>query len=474
MAAVECSPSQGPVDVSAVVDAADYVGLPLRVTVISVLMMIVDGIDLQSMSFVAPALVADWGVTRASLAPVLTASIIGMAFGSFILGWLSDRIGRKAAFTTAMALLAVGSLFSAVSHSLWTLFAWRFVTGLGLGGTTPLAATLVSEWVPKRVASIAISASVVVVPVGGMIGAMLARQVIPTYGWRTMFGIGAILPLLFVLLALYGIPESPKFLARSPKRKVELARLLNQLTRSQRFSAADTFALAEPPKVARNWLLTILGPRYLRTTLLVWVAFLFNTMGLYFFVNWLPTLLSATGVSQDVGLRGATFFNLGGSLGAIGGAALIGRFGSRTIGSVFAAIGMLATAAVGVTLAGPHLSELQLFPLVTLAGLAFCGMQGFCYAVASNAYPTYVRGTAVGCAQTVSRAGGILSSALAGTFLATGSHLPISLAFYAVGALMSVLLVSYFLIGAHFSAAPPSVARPADDGGRPRLPSRPA
>jgi AAHS family 4-hydroxybenzoate transporter-like MFS transporter len=452
---------RAPVEVSAIIDAADYAGLPLRVTVISVLMMIVDGIDLQSMSFVAPALVSDWTVSRASLAPVLTASIIGMAFGSFILGWLGDRIGRKVAFTTAMALLALGSLFSAVSHSLVTLFIWRFVTGLGLGGTTPLAATLVSEWVPKRVASIAISASVVVVPVGGMIGALLARHVIPVYGWRTMFGIGAVLPLLFVLLALYAVPESPKFLSRNPARRAELARLLNKLTRTQQYCDTDDFRLAEPPKVASNWLTTILGRHYLRTTLLIWVAFLFNTMGLYFFVNWLPTLLSATGASQDLALRGATFFNLGGSLGAIGGAALISRFGSRSIGSAFATIGMLATAAVGLTLAAGHITELQIFPLVTLAGLAFCGMQGFCYAVASNAYPTYVRGTAVGCAQTVSRAGAVLSSALAGVFLTPAYHLPINLLFYVVGALMSVLLISYFFIGAHFrarSAAPQALA----------------
>src|ERR1700743_1118071 len=117
---------RAPVDVSAIIDAADYVGLPLRVTVISILMMIVDGIDLQSMSFVGPALTQDWAVSLATLAPVLTASIIGMAFGSFILGWLGDRIARKAAFTTARALLCVGSLFSAASHSLTTLFIWRF------------------------------------------------------------------------------------------------------------------------------------------------------------------------------------------------------------------------------------------------------------------------------------------------------------------------------------------------------------
>ncbi len=438
------------VEVSAVIDAADFLGLPLRVTVISILMMIVDGIDLQSMSFVAPALLSDWGVSRSALAPTLTASIIGMAFGSIALGWMGDRVGRKAAFVSAMALLAVGSLVSSASHSLSALFVWRFVTGLGLGGATPLAATLVSEWVPRRVASIAIASSVVVVPVGGMLGALLARHVIPAYGWRTMFGIGAVLPLLFMLLALYAVPESPKFLSRRPARKAELAGLLNRIAKAPRYLATDTFQVAEPPQRAGNWLTTILGRGYLRTTLLIWSAFLFNTLGLYFFVNWLPTILSTYGLGQDVGLRGATYFNLGGSLGALAGSVLVSRYGSRGIGSSFAVIGMLSTAAVGWSLSGGQVSEIRLFPLVTLAGLAFCGMQGFVYAVASNSYPTYVRGAAVGCAQTVSRAGGILSSALSGVFLATGSHLPISALFYVVAALMSVLLASYLLIGTHF------------------------
>lgn len=429
------------------IDAAAFVGLPLRVTLISILMMTVDGIDLQSMSFVAPALLSDWGASRASLAPVLTSSIIGMAFGSILLGWLSDRIGRKAAFVIAMGFLAAGSLCCAFSHSLGELFAWRFFTGLGLGGATPLAATLVSEWVPKRVASVAIASSVVVVPVGGMIGGFIAQYVIPTHGWRTVFGIGAVLPLVFMLVAIFAVPESPKFLSRSPKRRGELARLLNRITKSDRFSASDVFHVAEPPQLASNWLATIFGHAYFRTTLLIWTAFLFNTMGLYFFVNGLPTILATSGMSHEFAIRGATFFNVGGSLGAIGGAILISRYGSRSIGSTFAAVGMIATLAVGWMLAGSLPTATQIFPLFVFAGIAFCGMQGFVYAVASNAYPTYVRGAAVGCAQTVSRIGAVLSGAFLGI-----EGVPVTLLFYVVGASMSLLLASYFFIGSHFQA----------------------
>jgi MFS transporter, AAHS family, 4-hydroxybenzoate transporter len=106
------------VDVTAVIDRARFLGIPLRVTVLTVFMMLVDGIDLQTMSFAAPALLQDWGLNRGSLAPVLTSSIFGMAFGSVLLGWLSDRVGRQRVFVLCMLFLTIGSLMSARSSHL--------------------------------------------------------------------------------------------------------------------------------------------------------------------------------------------------------------------------------------------------------------------------------------------------------------------------------------------------------------------
>ena len=82
------------VEVIEVVDSARYVGLPLGIAVLTICIMLVDGYDLQAMSFAAPAIVADWGVARADLGWVLTASMMGMAVGSVALGRLGDRIGR--------------------------------------------------------------------------------------------------------------------------------------------------------------------------------------------------------------------------------------------------------------------------------------------------------------------------------------------------------------------------------------------
>lgn len=439
------------VEVAEVVDSAKYFGLPLGITILTIFIMLVDGYDLQTMSFVAPALVPDWGIDRALLTPVLTASMIGMAVGSIALGWLGDRIGRKSSYVVCLVFLFVGSLFSAHSSGLWELFTWRVVTGIGLGGVTPLAATLISEWTPKKSRSVAIACAIVAVPLGGMVGAGVAQWIIPTYGWRMIFHIGAVLPLVFFVVAWFLLPESPKYLAQHPKKHPQLAKALNRLLKEQRFDGTETFIVAEPPARPGNWFTTLMKPPYLSTTLLLWIAFAFNTLGLYAFVNWLPTVLSSTGLPLEASLQGSKLFNFGGFFGAVGGSVLIGVYGSRIVGSGISFVGAIATFFIGVTtltvIGGS--TQTQMLALIFVAGLALNGMQCFLYAVGAHSYPTYIRASGVGCAQTVSRIGGVLSSAIGGAYFTIKPTPPVSYFFYVVAAVMLVVVVSFFFLRTH-------------------------
>jgi len=441
------------IDINEVIDSAKYIGVPLGITVLTVFMMLVDGYDLETMSFVAPALVPDWHVSRELLTPVLTASMIGMAVGSIAMGWLGDRIGRKNSYITCLAFLFVGSLLCGQAQGLWDLFAWRLLTGIGLGGVTPLAATLITEWTSKRVRSVAIACSIVAVPLGGMVGATVAQWIIPAYGWRMIFHIGAALPLAFFVMAWFLLPESPKFLAQSPKRHVQLARALNLLVREKRFDGTEDFRVAEPPAPPGNWLAIIMKPPYLSTTVLLWIAFAFNTLGLYAFVNWLPTVLTSAGMSLHGGLEGAKYFNFGGFFGAVGGAVLIGFIGSRLVGSGLSLVGAIATFFIGMTVtAGMGNPQLHLLIMIAIAGMALNGMQCFLYVVGAHSYPTYIRASGVGCAQTVSRIGGVLSSVVGGGYFAMQPLPPVSDFFYVVGAAVLVVVVSYWSMRTHIAS----------------------
>ncbi len=337
---------------------------------------------------------ADWGVARADLIWVLNGSLIGMAIGSVVLGRLGDRVGRKRAFIACLLSLCAGSLLSAHATGLRELFVWRAATGIGLGGLTPLATTFISEWTPRRVRSIAVACAVVSVPLGGMLGAMVAQRAIPSFGWRAIFWIGTALPLLFVVLAAWLLPESPRFLAQDPAHVERLAAVLNRLVREPRLlwaTSALTLPNPQRPRVTGSGSSSAAstgarrcccGPPSRSTPL-----------GLYTYANWLPTRADGGRIHATAALQQHQYFNFGGFFGAIGGAILIGHYGSRLRGHGAGA------ARSGRNLAGrrhagapPALRVLQLSLLVLAAGAAFNGMQSFVYAVGAHSYPTYVRG----------------------------------------------------------------------------------
>src|SRR5690606_7688298 len=116
--------------------------------------------------------------------------------GSVALGWIGDRIGRKKAYFTCLAFLFLGSILCYYAQNVSTLTTFRFVTGLGLGGITPLATTLISEWPPKKVRSVVVACVIVSVPFGGTLPGLVAVWLIPLHGWRALFLVGAIVPLV--------------------------------------------------------------------------------------------------------------------------------------------------------------------------------------------------------------------------------------------------------------------------------------
>ena len=185
-----------------------------------------------------------------SVGPVLAAGLVGMAAGSLLLGPLGDRIGRRSAMAGSLLIVAAGSLVSAFASNPGELVLYRFITGVGIGGSIPSATALMMEFAPVRVRNLAVSITVVGVPIGGVFGAEVAARLLPTFGWEAVFVAGAILPAALGVAIWFLMPESPKFLARRPARSVELAGMLNRLVGEARFNANDRFVIEEPARGA--------------------------------------------------------------------------------------------------------------------------------------------------------------------------------------------------------------------------------
>jgi MFS transporter, AAHS family, 4-hydroxybenzoate transporter len=437
------------VDVGEVIDSANYFWVPFGITVMMVIIMLTDGFGLFTTGYIGPHIVKDWGIGRDQLSWLGYTQMGGMALGSVLLGWVSDHIGRKKAYFTCLALLFVGSLLCYSAGNITLLASYRFITGLGLGGITPLATTLISEWTPKRVRSLVVACVVVSVPLGGSLTGVLATWLIPAYGWRSMFLVGAVVPLVLVALFWLLLPESPKYLALRPALRPQLARALNRLVGAQRFDGTETFVVLEHAKTSSNWLATIWNSRYWRSTLFIWVAFTFNTLVLYIFSNSLPVLFDSAGQSAAAAGRSLSLFSGGGVLGSIGGAFLMGLWGSRGVGTAAAFIGAAATAAIGVLLLQGGRSEVALLASCFIGGAVVNGMQSYLYAVSAHSYPTEIRGAAIGAAQAFSRFGGLLSATVPQVYFKMNPVPPIDGFFWFVAVCALVTTTSYFLIPSH-------------------------
>lgn len=437
------------VDVSEIIDHASFFWKPFGITVMMICIMLTDGFDLFIPSYVAGAMVADWGITRAEVQPFMMSGLLGMAIGSVLFGWLGDRHGRKKSYVFCLILMFAGSLGCYYSSTITEMFWWRLLMGLGLGGVTPLATTLVSEWTNKRLRSIAVALIIVSIPLGGTLAGFAYRALEPEFGWRSMFAVGAIVPLVLFVVFSWLLPESPKYMAKHPRYYPQLARALNQLLKQQRFDGSEQFFVQETGKQSSNWLATILNSDFRLRTILIWIAFTVNSFVLYVFTSQIPLLFDTAQLSREISSMGLQYFSSGAVLGSIGGAILISWFGSRYTGTALAALGGLASALIAFVLMQDQVSTGQLFMLCLVAGASVNGMQAFMYAISAHSYPTEVRSSAVGMAQTISRIGAVVSPAVAAYYFSMEPMPSVSAFFLFMAAVIAITVTSFFLIPSH-------------------------
>src|SRR5215469_7261724 len=105
-----------------------------RVAWLCALVLLFEGYDIAAVGYAVPSLVDAWKIPPSVFTQVLTAGNIGLMLGSFLAGWLADRVGRKPVLLACIFLFGGFSLMSAFADSPSSLSAMRFWTGLGLGG----------------------------------------------------------------------------------------------------------------------------------------------------------------------------------------------------------------------------------------------------------------------------------------------------------------------------------------------------
>ena len=359
--------------------------LHVRVAALCFMVLFLEGYDITAMSYAIPSLIEAWHVRPAQFTVALTAGSFGLLLGALTAGVLGDRIGRKPVLIGCTAIFGLFSLLTAFATGLLSLAVLRFCTGLGLGGGIPIAIALATDFAlpgsPRRLV-ILMSAGI---SVGNTVGGFIAAQIVRQSGWPSIFVVGGLLPLLVIPVLVWFMPESHALRAVDPGSRK-----------------------ATPMDLFRNGLAV-------RTSIL-WMVNLFNLVGNYFILFWLPAILHAKGLTPSAAILATTMYALGSIICALITAPIVDRFGVERIIASILCVGALCVLSVGVF-------ELP-FPLLCVvicgAGIGIGGCQHGINSVSGALYPPAIRATGAGWALGLGRVGQIGGPLVGGTLLELG------------------------------------------------------
>jgi AAHS family 4-hydroxybenzoate transporter-like MFS transporter len=368
-----------------------------------------------------------------------------MMIGGALAGLAGDRFGRRVALLGSTLLFGVMTLVVAAVDDVTTLAVVRFVTGIGLGGAMPNAAALVAEYVPVRQRPMAVTIAIVCVPLGATLAGLVAIPLIPLFGWRTLFVVGGLLPLVAVALLVRVLPESPRFLARHANRWSELRTTLARM--GHEVAADATFADRQEVGVAtRASIGTLFRSPFLRDTVALWASFFSCLLAVYLGFSWVPSLLAGAGFSSSLASTGITAFNLGGVAGALTGGYFIARVGSRASMLVMAALATIFATVMSRMSLSSGADVLPIMVMLTATGAMINGVQTTMYALAAHVYPAAIRATGVGTAVSFGRIGAVLTGFIGAWALEQGGA---SMFFSVIAGAMAVCLGALAAVSRH-------------------------
>jgi MFS transporter, AAHS family, 4-hydroxybenzoate transporter len=356
------------------------------------LVIVLDGFNTTSISFVVPKLARDWGFAPARFTPVFVATNIGAAIGFMISGPLAQRFGNRLIGVASVLLFGGSTLVTMFAADVGSLSALRLIAAIGLGGALPIAITASAGIIGARhkvAASLLVTTGM---SVGAVIGGVTGGPLMSVFGWQSIFVVGGVLPFCLVPIFFRVLPAEVK--AKAGDAAVRTANPFKVLFKEG------------------------LG---LYTGLLWTFSFLIFT-DVYALLFWLPTLLPTFGFAPDhaaVGMAAFSVGGLGGNILMTVAVAMMTIGGQLRLKSALTFGGVLMILSIGV------LSQIAVAPGIALLLIAVIGaglVNGIMgqTALAVSFYPAEIRATGVGWGHAVGRIGSFVGPAVGGALLSMG------------------------------------------------------
>jgi len=185
------------IDIQKLADDARFNRFHAKVLLWCLLILIIDGYDIAVVGIAMPSIMQQMGVNASTAGFMASSALFGMMFGAMILGTLSDRIGRRWALSIGVMLFSVFTAAAGFTKDPISFSVVRFIAGLGIGGVLPVIVAQMVEYSPKKIRSLMTALMTSGYALGGILAAVLGKQLIGEYGWQAVF-IAAGVPVLLV------------------------------------------------------------------------------------------------------------------------------------------------------------------------------------------------------------------------------------------------------------------------------------
>jgi AAHS family 4-hydroxybenzoate transporter-like MFS transporter len=403
---------RGTLTVNEIIDQSPVSRFQATTIALCGLVLLLDGFDTQSMGFLAPPIAEELGLPVSGFGPVFASGLVGLMLGAMTAGPVSDRWGRKWAIVASTFVFGTFSLLTPQATSLDGLIALRFLTGLGLGGAMPNVVALASEYAPKRLQPVLVTAIFVGMGAGALVAGVLSSMMIPAWGWRSVFYVGGLAPIGLGFILIKVLPESVRFLAVKGEAPREVARIVRRIAPTLDPDSVDLSASTDP-RLEGMPVKHLFADRRGTGTVLLWIPFFMNLLILYFILSWLPALLRQAGMPVSAGITAVSLFSLGGIIGTLAQGPLMNALGAHRV--------MLAEFLTSIALVVLAASIFESFPTMMavtfVLGVCVQGAQAGLNVLSAMFYPTAIRSTGVGWALGMGRIGSIVGPVIGGVML---------------------------------------------------------
>jgi AAHS family 4-hydroxybenzoate transporter-like MFS transporter len=383
------------------------------IVVLCSFVMFLDGFDTQTISYMAPSIAKEWGLSKELLGPIFSSALTGLMVGYLLVSPLSDRFGHRKLVVISTFTFAALTFATIFATNVTELIGLRFVTGIALGSVIPSAIALTTEFSPARLRATFVLAIYCGFSLGFVAAGAVAAWAIPEYGWRSMLWIGAAAPLIIAILALIFLPESLDFLIRTKARPENVWRVVRRVDRALPMQGPTRFVTDVVEQ--RSAVGSLFSSGRAAGTVVIWIVFMLNLAEFYALQSWLPSILSNVGYSLSTVALATTMTTVGGIVAAFAIGPAMDRIGPYSSLAMVYLAGVLFVVLFGVSIGGP---SWLLLVTAFCAGFCISGGQKSVIALAAIYYPTPIRSTGVGWALGIGRLGGIGGPLLMGALLA--------------------------------------------------------